>query len=279
MTDTVTYRPLLSQHGIIRPGPFTYVAYEEDIGSQEGEQSYPFVLGSYFQMYDFELNFDSERGLPLDAPNFFTRAAGGLYFTLTLETTETSAPTDWALYWINEEAPDAWVEGQTAPTLTNSNRVLIAENISSTYWSLNSNGSTWDLAYPVDFNTVTGTRPPISVQNTTRSTRWNGLLQFQFSSAAGATVIVRDPEAYNRGFLQGQYVYHYTGWENRPAERGRPVPDMRTGMPSFAEDLIEDDYTPGIWTSAKQWDPDDPRDVRPVEFPADEGVKKDDVPV
>ena len=43
--------------------------------------------------------------------------------------------------------------------------------------------------------------------------------------------------------------------------------------------LIESDYYGGIWTTDKHWDPRDPRDRTPIQFPRRESIPDDDVPL
>lgn len=70
----------------------------------------------------------------------------------------------------------------------------------------------------------------------------------------------------------------FTGVDGHGVDRGRPVRDMKTGLPTHVDQLVEDGYHPGVWTAGGQWDPPDPRDERPTPMPPDEGAWEDDVP-
>jgi len=272
MTTTTTFRPLLVQHGV---GTFiAWTDYEVDIGSQVGVQSYAVsATKQYSQVYDFGLTFDSERGLPIGNDVFFANVANT--FTVTLETSRTSVPAASAIWFSNILAQPLWTTGiSTADSV-----LLELFTSSSDAWQLNSNGTTYDFSFDIDMNaTYTGNARDVTIMSNFRDSRWQGKFALVFAFG-GTDVLVRDPTAYDRGFLSSQHVPIHTGWENRPATRGRPVTDMRSGKPAFAQDLQEDGFINGIWTSSRNWDPDDPRNIRPVEFPPDESLKDDDVPV
>lgn len=104
---------------------------------------------------------------------------------------------------------------------------------------------------------------------------WNGRQNFAIrvdTSGLGATqnvgfdgtlTLYRAP--FNTGIQSGR-------------RNDRMAMDMRTGVPSFAGDLIEDGYRPGIWTRPENYDPPDPRDIQPVQLPETEGEVFDEVP-
>lgn len=298
MTDTISYKPILVQHGIYvftdLLSTWNYLPFTAPSDLTETETFTVFANPTiYRQLYDFEVTFDSERNLPLDVPNFFTQDSQSLYFNLTFPTNITSIISTMVLGF--EAVVDPISRPNTEVIISNfnakTNLRAIENPLDSSRWDLT--GATYDLTFPLDFNTETSTitinafafTPPgntkvKTIQSAIKPASWNGRIALTFTSFDASTWdFTIDPSDYNRGFLTGQYVPFHTGWENRPASRGRPVRDMKTGLPAFAEDLVEDGFKPGIWTSSAQWDPIDPRDVRPVEFPDEEGVKTDDVPV
>jgi hypothetical protein len=59
--------------------------------------------------------------------------------------------------------------------------------------------------------------------------------------------------------------------------RVRIVRDSRFGMPSWSEDLVEDEYTPGLWVRANDKDPED--EYREYVPNPREGTRDDDVPL
>jgi len=285
MTDAISYRPILWQQGFSNGSSYqTFAANgfqgEASLGDFSGTNSFTVSAGAtYTQIYTFEVNNDSERGLQLDTPNFFTQASQSQYFTLTINTKLTSPRSDIGLQYQTGPTPSAWeVSGPNLPeNVTDFQDIENPIASDSSLWVLN--GSTYDLVIPLDFNTQYGTGSTESIKRTVNKPTWNGRLSLAFPNSGASWAFTINSDTFDRGLMVGQYVPFHTGWDGAPASRGRPVRDMRTGLPAFAEDLIEDGFHPGIWTSARSWDPTDPRDLRPVEFPAGEGTKKDDVPV
>ena len=285
MTVSSSFRPLLVQHGTatVVDGLVNEI-FEVDIGAQTGTQSFHRnTLETYFQIYNFELNFDSERGLPIGNPVSYTSAADSEYFNWSFETTLSSIPTTLTLvYYSNLSQSAAWTVGQYTGSGTT---VLETYADGSASEVLTMNGPSYDFSYDIDLNTAytqnaataNGNRNITMMSNMSNS-KWNGYFALGFY-ATTAHFVQFEPDTFDRGSIAGQQVPFHTGWEGFPASRGRPVPDMRSGMPSFAQDLQEDGQQEGIWTSAANWDYKDPREIRPVEFPPNESLRDDDVPV
>ena len=283
MTDTISYRPALLQHGK-RASTFDGIAtvyYWLPFTVPDAGETKTFNMQAgdvYSQVYDFEIEYDAERGLSIDQRNFYTQASQSLYFRLTLPTNLTSPVSTLSVFYHTSPTHELW--GTSALPYPDASQDTDAQAIddpilsSSTAWVLN--GSTYDLVIDLDFNTRYGSRPEESIQKLTKDREWNGYLVLTFPSAAQAWQLTTSN--FDRGFLQGQYVPFYSGWDGHPAERGRPTTDMKMGTPAFAEDLSEDGYFPGIWTGSQSWDPIDPRDIRTAEASSEEGRRKDDVP-
>jgi hypothetical protein len=269
--------------------------YEVDYSNQTGTQSFLVYGGAglggphyYAQIYDFGISLDSERSLPLSPNVFFTSAAQSLYFRNVMRTTNTDTDNDitnanelLSIGFVDDSAPELW-SASNLPS--NADVVTIEANMEAPgeFFVLSENGVQYDINIPLDFNTEYDSRPARSIKTVLSGHDWNGRLAFAWENSFGFAPTIEvtvEPEEYENGFLAGQYVPFTTGWLDHPASRGRPVNDMKTGLPAFAEDLVEDQYVHGIWTSGEQWDPDDPRNIRQVRFPRDEGTKKDDVPV
>jgi len=291
VTNTIAFRPTLVQHGIQRGANWT--DYEVDYSNQTGTQTFN-VFGTgglggphyYAQIYDFGVSLDSERSLPLSPNVFFTSAAQSLYFRNVMRLTYGTDQIELAdelvgIGFVNDSAPELW----SASNLPSDSDIVTIEGLMDApgeFFVLSDNGFNYDINIPLDFNTQYDSRPAKSIQTVLAGHNWNGRLAFAWLNSNAFNPVIEvtvEPDEYDNGFLAGQYVPFTTGWLDHPASRGRPVNDMRTGFPAFAGDLVEDQYLHGIWTSSDQWDPDDPRNIREVRFPRDEGAKKDDVPV
>lgn len=279
MAEISTIRPLLIQHGIAGIAPAsTWTDYETDIDAQTGIQSFLVTPMGYSQIYDYELVFDAERSLALDKPVFFSNESNLLRFQI--ETNRSSPPTTFSVGFYNTFDQQLWETGATGNEASDDDTLVLSLTDESPEWVFNSDTSRFDLDFNLDMNLLVGSRPAKSLMYLTRDGRWRGRLALSFTVNVSAFFFfVRNPSAYNRGFLVQPRIDDHTGWSGFSAERGRPVRDMRSGLPAFAQDLVEDNFSPGIWTSGINMDPADPRDFQPVEFPPDESTKDDDVPV
>lgn len=283
MTDTISFRPRLEQHGHQSGTLFTPFSTDLDT---DPATIYPIPAGAdYIQVYNFDLTFDSERGLPLEPNNFYTQSDQSKFFTMTLATTLTAKIATLSLAMEGLETPSVKAESPTETLLLSALSPMTIEDsisASSSFWV--QNGFTFDLVIPIDFNTI-NSRPSGSTERDAtitqfiKTTRWNGRIILHIENSGDSWSIKVDPNTFDTGFWAGQYVPFHTGWENFPASRGRPITDMRSGLPAFAQDLVEDGFVPGIWTSSENADPDDPRNIRQVEFPPNESTREDDVPV
>lgn len=130
---------------------------------------------------------------------------------------------------------------------------------------------------------VTITIPTLDMLQYIRHSGWNGIISLTVTVLGlGTPFHFHSNDAADTSLAPsidtGTETPFFTGIEGHGVERGRPVRDMKTGLPAHAPDLTEDGYLPGIWTVPSQWDPADPRDERPTELPDHEGVWEDDVP-
>ena len=281
MTEVITYKPLLAQHGRSTTGGTIWAEVATNLGDfPEGNQTIISAGEVYGFVFDFEIDFDSTTGLPRPSRNYFTQDSQSQYLEILFSTNIETPVSTFGYQFRATSTPELW--GLNTPPQTNTDLQDIETTFSNTsdIWTLN--GSTYDMVFQIDFNTKYGSgKDKNSIQRYIQHSTWNGYLAIVITNTGGASYRVNQPTGavFDRSQATGQYVDFYTGWLDRPASRGRPVTDMKTGLPAFAEDLVEDGFLPGIWTSADQWDPIDPRDIRSVEFPDDEGVKKDEVPV
>lgn len=292
MPEIGQFRPRLEQHGTDgkKFGNENFV--EETLPTNGSTLSLgtfggPTETRVYTQLYNFDLATDAA-GRIVDHDNYFTSAPQSQFFTVTLHTDMTSVHSNARVrVWLNpiptafSDLVSPFFPGSPSPNELDPPMTIIEDNIPGTdaLWVLN--GSVYDLVFKIDFNTIytVATSPPTrSIMTMIRDRTWNGRLALDFQVGNGSTVILTFDSPYI-GTATCPFYPAFTGWDGRPADRGRPVLDMRTGTPAFAEDLVEDGFHSGIWTSQANWDPVDPRDVHPVDFPDDEGQKKDDVPV
>ncbi len=287
MTDTISFKPELVQHGWDAGAPNTWFGQTLPVAS--GTIAIPAASVTnyrYTQIYDFGVTLDSERSLGVGVPNFYTQASQSLYFTLTLPTNLTSIPDNLQIqYYMTPPVTTgarrrtgittarAFGDGTRASTHL---QEIVTYDTTSSVWVLN--GSTYDITIPFDFNTQFGDHSQDSIQTLSKTPTWDGRLNITLVLEDGEGWTINVPSDYSGGFWVGQFVPFNTGWDGRSGYVGRPVNDMKTGLPAFAEELVEDGYRDGVWTVASQWDAIDPRDVREVVFPDDEGTRKDDVP-
>ncbi len=276
MTDPIAYRPALIQHGY--QDSFSSAWIEFDLPDAVGAPD-TFAInasGMYTQVYDFGLDFHPDTGKALDPPVFFTQASQGLYYSLELSTDRTTVSGLNVSFSYHHTATPALISDSNKP-FDHSPKTNLATAATHT-WTLN--GSTYDLQADIDFNTqivrAGGARPDYSVQSLINHRNWNGYLILHLMYVDLVPWAINNPSTYTSGFLAGQYIPAMTGWAGRTG--GRPINDMKTGMPTDTDSVREDGYYQGVWTQDASWDADDPRHIRSVEFPPDEGTRKDDVP-
>ena len=141
-------------------------------------------------------------------------------------------------------------------------------------WAVEDDG-TFSITEEIFFDTIYSasgsTKNQATMYDKVRSTIWDGYLQFSIATTSGTVPITNVT-------LSGWSVPFNTGWEGHTAYEGRPVWDMKTGLPTFAQDCTEDGYYYGIWTAANSWDADYPPNLQPVELPDSEGEIDDDYP-
>jgi hypothetical protein len=134
-------------------------------------------------------------------------------------------------------------------------------------------------AYVISGTQLTVTLSSAALVPFMKSSTWNGIISLTVTTLAVLEVHSADsatPALAPR--IDTAETPFFTGIDNDGVRLGRPVRDMKTGLPTHVPDLVEDGYRPGVWTSPNQWDPPDPRDERPTEVPDGEGVWDDDIP-
>jgi hypothetical protein len=234
-------------------------------------------------LWDFNIQNEAQRGLKEDPTVLFNRPTEPYTIeVLSTVPSTSSSPFDFNL-------TDFQMETTTPPLELLSTRTTVASyaDISaappigqfSGFWGFQIQ---LDLSNPyVNAGVSPGSGPSwlaangFHPQDQINHPLWNGYLSFRFIIQSSFLV------NYDIGAItiSGPGIEFHTGFHNRSYQDGRPVHDMKSGLPTFAEKLQEDGFFHGIWTEARHWDPEDPRNVRQVEFPDEEGTKKDEVPI
>ena len=256
-------------------------------GSPNVAQTYPYVftdgITDYFTVtYSYGVSANAE-GQILDAPVLFTRADAP--FVLKIFTTETVTqeyPANSLSVSFYNDADQGLLLGAD-PALSFLDGVLIVWSDSASLhssatgtWALEDDGTySFSLEMQFDqaltrFPAVTSDTNADTIYERTRSSVWDGYLSFIMNIATEITV--------TNVTLTGWSIPFNTGWLGHPAERGRPVWDHITGLPTFAQDCSESGFYPGLWTEPKSWDAEEPRNIQPVELPDTEGELDDDFP-
>lgn len=236
----------------------------------------------YNQSYNFDTTSDVNGNFN-DTRNFYTQTSQAEYFEITLQTDLTTKHEGVTIYIDQTANPDVVSSTNHFTLAATAATYLTYAVYASTddIWVLNSNGSTYDLTFKIDWNLGFGSRPIYTLNSTFKDRLWNGRVNVVFDLTTGVPnrVDITHPTTVRLDdFAYGQWVPSWSGWDGRSGYVGRPILDMKTGLPTFAEEVVEDGYLDGVWTVPAQWDPIDPRDVREVVFPDDEGTRKDDVP-
>lgn len=277
MPDPIAFKPLLEQHGHVTSFPL-WIPRALPSGSGIVSFNVP-GNATYTQTYDFEPRTDAAGNLVEDRV-YFSSAPQGRYFTWTVATDLTSPRGDLQLEYRYDPEFPLWSSGYYPGISAEVGAVVLDADItaSSSYWV--ENGSTYDLVFNLDLNSVIGdTFTGTSIMRLVNERLWNGRLALLLTNLSASSFNVQfDMSTYSRGSLDGWYVPANTGWAGATVDSGRPINDMKTGLPTTADAVSEDGYYHGIWTQAKSYDAEDPRNIRSVEFPPDEGVRKDDVP-
>jgi hypothetical protein len=235
--------------------------------------------------FNFDISQDAD-GNVNDNRNFYTQTSQGEYFTVTFQTNLTTPLTSTSVYVDQRtDVEVVSIDVNYGKTLVRDNSILYETILAADTdaWVLNSNGTTYDFTVRLDWNKAFGERPAYTLASTVRDTHWNGRLNLYVALTDGVSSTLLTHPTVNAPYRYDdlayvQWIPAWTGWDGRSGYVGRPILDMKTGLPTFAEAVVEDEYHEGIWTVPAQWDPIDPRDVREVVFPDDEGTRKDDVP-
>jgi hypothetical protein len=200
-------------------------------------------------------------------------ASNTMKLVLTINTTGTRPAGTVA--FINDAAYPPSTDPIAAPSILSVNLGTFA---AGDWTSLGGNAYQLDFTFNVhsDYPTtgfLTNNRSPVIT--TVKNATWNGNFTLELggiSYSAGAPNMTGVA-------LNTVEVPEFTSWRDAPAHIGRPLRDQKTGLPVGSHQMVEDGYVRGVWTSARQWDPDDPRNERPTELPSTEGERGDDVPV
>jgi len=278
-TNSSIFSPRLEAHGVSGTVVGSPLFIARTLPGQTSPLTTNVTSGYYYcQSYNFDTSADAA-GNFRDTRNFYTQTSLSEYFTITLPT-DITTPFENVLLYVDKRPAGAVYSQSNQPSRAAD---LAEHQLYATYASTDSiwvlNGSTYDLTFQLDWNLTFGSKPAWNIVTLVKNRLWNGRLNICLDMTNASTRVITHPTGTRVDtFAYGQYVPAWSGWDGRPASRGRPVLDMKTGLPSFAEDLVEDGYLDGIWTVASQADPLDPRDLRDVVFPDDEGTRKDDVP-
>lgn len=256
MTASHIVRPRLEQLGTIISDVFT--AEIIDVGNTVSLTS----STSVSMVFNFDLETDTA-GNFINRNLLHTSAPQSRFFNVHWDTSLTSIDTSVVVSARIEVVPEvvATIDLPYADLQT-----LTVTPV----WSLAD--TLYNVDFPIDFNVLYGDQPTRSIASEIGLGRWNGRLVFEIAPSTTALwTFIKATD------VDITAVPFFSGFEHIQAPK-RPVVDMRSGLPAAAEDLVEDDYTPGIWTSPENWDPIDPTWVEVIDFNPLEGVKKDDVP-
>jgi hypothetical protein len=289
INDSTRFSPRLEAHGWSNTILGSPIYIGQDLPSASNLTTNVSAGTNYNASYNFDITQDAN-GNYNDVRNFYTQTSQAEYFTIVLQTSLTTPIP--AMVLRVERDPEAPVVSRDyhIDLLVVQLSAFIYKTILDTdtdAWVLNANGTTYDLTLRLDWNEIFGSRPAYTLNTTFKDRSWAGRINIHCAPTDGATFttithpVPADPTAVSArfdDFAYCQWIPAWTGWDGRSGYVGRPIMDMKTGLPTFAEAVVEDEYHEGIWTVPAQWDPIDPRDVREVVFPDDEGTRKDDVP-
>lgn len=242
----------------------------------------------------FDFGFSYNNGGILLSPDLpFTHVADPIAgiasrpWTLTITTNLTTRSAIVNIYMVLN--PQPWTTANSPYTARAGNLAdesILIEKLTtlSSSWVQNANGSTWDLIYEFDFDTLgsaylgsyTNFPMPASIhpfRDIISQPDWNGL--FQFHLDAGGAIAM----AITSATFSGEVASFHTGFMDQPMGiRGRAVHCYITGQPYMSHEAVEDGYRDGIKVHPDNYDPADPLDTDYFTPPPGEGVVDDEIP-
>ncbi|MCP4113846.1 MAG: hypothetical protein GY737_00295 [Desulfobacteraceae bacterium] len=171
---------------------------------------------------------------------------------------------------------DDWETGTSPSKIPSSSEVVIESTLTnSDAWVLQDD-STYSLIFNIDMETNFARGNGGAIQDAplkrfSWAADWKGKLGFWLStSITSSTLYAPTITSWTIPFETGHGVL---------TEKGRNLIDDKTGLPTYASEMMEDGFHRGRWTTANAWDPDDPRNLRTIKPSKTEGKIVDKVPL
>lgn len=214
--------------------------------------------GPFHAGFRFPLGFARSGGLALDPPRLVTAS---LVLTASVAP---SAPLTLQVWVVDELEAAPFSDAFPPHTLGvggRPNQVLVydaaTDFVGLTTWTVPLNVTTQGPLGP-----VTTLHPTIAAL--ARNPRWDGILTLGLNSPLyfGVQVPVftaESTEGQPPTLLTTEAVFN-TGWHTHEDRPTAAVHSMRSGLPAFSKDLVEDHFRRGVWVADREWDPEDPTD-------------------